>query len=518
MPNFVAIEINDNKLLVACAKNAAQRCQFNQLFEIPFEDGATGPEIGEKLQSALSERGVSRAEMVGLVCRQDAEIREVAVPPAPDDELPDLVRFQAKNVFASLNDSWLFDFVPLAHIEGEPLNVLAVAIPPHVRDMFEQISSAAGLKLKRLVFRPFALCDLFSGMLAGEDRRLLMLPVDGRFDAMVTSGSQMVAARSFNINRDAEPQAVARQAVVEIRRTIASSRGALHGGEIQQIIVGGAKEQWSDLESQLKEKLELPIVFFAPMGCIDPAQFTAPEMPQFPERYSATIGALVRESNSSKHGVDFLNPRRPVVKKRDYRKLLVPLAVAAMLFLMAGGYGWYVLNEQAKVIEAKRDELDNERKLNNGTDLIIGEVGVMDEWQAGKVNWMDDLAFISEKLLTPDDVIISKFRGIEKRDGYQIELNSQVSREKSTDSTWQETFSERYAPPVFKDITENPKSKTHPINRPFRLDRSKDVALTIEQVNKVAQQRRMAELDALDEPEPDSDADGETDKTEAEAG
>ena len=502
MPNFIAIEITDQKLLVACAKTSVKGYQFNHLFELPVEEGALGQEIGEDLKAALTERGITRAELIGLVCRQDAEVREVSVPPAPENELPDLVRFQAKNVFASLNDSWLFDFVPFEQFGEEQQRVLAIAIPPQIKDRFEAIATAAGMKLKRLVFRPFALCDLFEGMLAGDERRLLLLPAAGRFDVMATIGNQMVAARSFNVSGDAEPDAVARQVVGETRRTIASTRTALGGREVQQLIIGGPKEQWSELEEELAGKIDLPVVFFAPMGCIDPSQFTAPNMPEFPERYSATLGALVKESKQVKHGIDFINPRRPVARKRNYKKLLIPLAAAGLFVLASLAYGWYLLNAQAKVIAEKQEILKREKGFNEGTDQIIGEVAVVDEWQAGKVNWLDELAFVSEKLLTPDDVIISKFRGVETKKGFLIDLNSQVSREKSTDDTWQDKFVERYNPPEFGTISPNPKSETHPVNRPFKLTKDKDVFAVIDSINETAKERMFEDLDTESEEQP----------------
>ena len=521
MPNFIAIEITDRKLLVACAKTSVRGCQFTQLFEVPIEEDASGQAIGQELKNELAQRGVARAELIGLVSRQDAEMREVSVPPAPQNELPDLVRFQAKSIFASLNDSWLFDFVPFEQFGEDQQRVLAIAIPPQIKERFDVVASAAGMKLKRLVFRPFALCDLFEGMLAGDERRLLILPAAGHVDVMATIGNQMVAARSFNVSADAQPEAIAKQIVGETRRTISSTKTALGGRDVQQLIIGGSKDQWSELETELTGKIDLPVVFFAPMGCIEPSQFSAPEMPEFPERYSATLGALVKESKQAKHGIDFVNPRRPIVKKRDFRKLLIPLAAAGLFVLVALGYGWYLLNQQNKLIEAKRKALLDKQKLNagseqvDGTDQVIGEVAVIDDWHAGKVNWMDDLAFISEKLLTPDDVIISKFRGIESKKGYLIDLNSQVSQAKSTDETWQEKFKVRYDDPEFGKISQNPKSTTHNVNRPFKLTKSKNINETVEAINALANKRRNEDLEAESAEQPVDDSSVGESETEA---
>ncbi len=497
MPNYIAIEIEDQKLLVASVRTTGRSYQINHLFEMDIEEGALGQQIGEALKIELSNRGLARTELIGMVGRKDAEIREMKVPPAPDDELPDLVRFQARNVFASLNDNWLFDYVPFERAEGEQQRVLAVAIPPQIKDQMDTIADAAGLKLKRIVFRPFALCDLFEGLLSGDDNRLLILPVNGRFEVMVTKGNQLAAARSFSASKSGDRDAVARHAVGEIRRTIASTKSSL-GGSLQQVIVGGAKEEWLELEQAFKESSDLPIVFFAPLGCVEPSRFTATQMPERPERFAATVGALVNESKSAKHTVDFVNPRRPKVKKRDYRKILIPLAALGLIVLMGAGYGWYALNEQTKSIEEARNQLEKDRQLNADTDRLIGEVAALDTWMAGKVNWMDELAFISEKLLTPDDIIISKFRGVETSKGFQIALTSHVSIEQEDDNTWQESFGDRYKAPIFDQIdsVEVEAIKDHPVLRPFKLEQDLDVFGKVERINQLAKAKRDAEFES----------------------
>ena len=50
------------------------------------------------------------------------------MPPAPDEELPDMVRFQAMRDFTQLSDDTPLDFIPLRADGEEHRNVLAAAI------------------------------------------------------------------------------------------------------------------------------------------------------------------------------------------------------------------------------------------------------------------------------------------------------------------------------------------------------------------------------------------------------
>ena len=49
------------------------------------------------------------------------------MPPAPDNELPDLIRFQAMREFGAMQSDWPLDFIPLDSDPEQPRSVLAAA-------------------------------------------------------------------------------------------------------------------------------------------------------------------------------------------------------------------------------------------------------------------------------------------------------------------------------------------------------------------------------------------------------
>ncbi|MEM9410828.1 MAG: hypothetical protein AAGA30_06920 [Planctomycetota bacterium] len=511
MPNFVAIEICQNQLLVACAKTSGRRYQINHLFEIEMVDGESALEIAEKLKSQLADAGMSRSEVIGLVGRQDAEIREVTVPPSPKNELPDLVRFQSKSVFASLNDNWLFDFVPFDTSETEQQNVLAMAIGPQVRDRIQDIVEGAGLKLKRIAFHPYAMCDLFEGHFNDESNRLLLVPMGRRFELIVTRGKHLLATRSFQIKPDQDQDATAKQAVNEVRRTLASLRA-----EVSELIVGADEVQWDKLRSAFNDSFDEPIAFVQPLSRLNASNFKANPIPESPERYSALIGSLIRESTMEKPVVDFLNPRKPEVKKTDYRAILIPIAAMILLMMIGVGYGWYSLNQIASKQELKQKELNRLRKQNEGVNQLLGEVEKLDQWYAHKVNWLDELAWISDKMLTPDDIIIKRFRGVELDGEIMIDLNSRMTKAKSEDTEWKKLFSSRYGP-NFGGSEELTGDEDHPVVRPFVLKRNVDVDMVKDKLVDLVYDLKQAEMESTDEElnnvEDGSDALNEQDTT-----
>ena len=62
--------------------------------------------------------------------RDQVQMKLLSLPPAPPEELPDLVRFQAEREFTALGDDAALDFIPLAGDATTQHQVLAVALSP----------------------------------------------------------------------------------------------------------------------------------------------------------------------------------------------------------------------------------------------------------------------------------------------------------------------------------------------------------------------------------------------------
>ena len=77
------------------------------------EDG-----IVETLRKAISERGLEKTETLVAIGRGKAELRELTLPPVPEDELPDMVRFQAIRSFASSGESATVDYLVTDRKDG----------------------------------------------------------------------------------------------------------------------------------------------------------------------------------------------------------------------------------------------------------------------------------------------------------------------------------------------------------------------------------------------------------------
>ena len=158
MPQLFALEWDSREIRLMVASGRGRQVVIEQAFSIPCETDSsaadTAEQIGQRIAAELDARGLGRGEAVVAVGRNSIELRQLQLPPAPDEDLPEMVRFQATREFNELDDKWLLDFVPIDGSAETPRTVLATAIAPAVLGQIEAVCEHAGLKMRRLLLRP----------------------------------------------------------------------------------------------------------------------------------------------------------------------------------------------------------------------------------------------------------------------------------------------------------------------------------------------------------------------------
>ncbi len=107
---------------------------------LPFRN-----DIGKFIASALNQAGISPQDALVAVGRASIELRFLNVPPVPNAELPDLVRFQASRQFLKPHEGGELDFVPLNSSGIHPLRFWQLQFQPMPLNHVRTLCSAAGL-------------------------------------------------------------------------------------------------------------------------------------------------------------------------------------------------------------------------------------------------------------------------------------------------------------------------------------------------------------------------------------
>ena len=433
MPHVVAFEVENEHLLVAVARTSQRRMVVERAFDISLTEEDSDEEIGDRLRGWLASHSIHRADAIAVVSRSSAEIRELEVPPAPDDELPDLVRFKARSDFGSLNDAWSLDFVPFSNDPGQPRQVLAAAISPELLKQITVIAEAAGVKLKHIVFRPYATVDLLHAKLADGRCRIIVDETGDQTDISLTDGNKLVATRTVLIPLNDSSEARAMKLLREARRTITSMSKRLDGKSISEILICGEHaDEVEHLENSFIKQIEVATHILEPFSLVDTrGGFTRPEKS---ESYTALLGALSQQASDGKHTIDFLNPRKTSVASTDFSRFYRSGGIVAAGLLLLAIMGWWVLSSQTREIGELQSKLKAQLVMNesagnpsNNVDRLLNEVAPIDKFLAEAPNWLDEVYKISGRMKSPDDIIVDLFDAGVRRNGPEIDLAGRVS-------------------------------------------------------------------------------------------
>ncbi len=107
MPKKIAIDWDETELRLVAAQCSGSSFKVTDAAVIPVENA----DVVGTLRAAIAKRGLENTETLVAIGRGQAELRELQLPPVPDDELPDMVRFQAIRSFASAGESATVDFL-----------------------------------------------------------------------------------------------------------------------------------------------------------------------------------------------------------------------------------------------------------------------------------------------------------------------------------------------------------------------------------------------------------------------
>ena len=444
--SLIALELEDNRIFAAVARVSGRRVQIQNLFS--FEIEGSDKNVGDQLKEQLAKHRISRGDAIVVVSRGSAEVRLVDVPPAPDNELPDIVRFIARNEFASLNDNWMLDFVRLSGDGASTGHVLAAGVSPEMSNQIKSIAEHAGLRLKHVVLRPFAAVDFVRDRIRDDLVHLLIDFNHHQVDLTIVDGAKVVATRTIRLTSSG---AATDKLVPEIRRTIASSSKALAGKTVNEVVLFGSADDHNHLAEKLQARLEADVQIVDPLKH---ANVSGKVDCDDPSRYIALMGALQSQSRRQKPEIDFLNPKKMETNKGDYSKYLLYGGLAVAGLLMLASVGWWSLRNQQQQIDEMRGNLVAIQDQNNGNagmpsvEKTLAEVGKVDQWYVESVNWHEQLLDYSNLSLTADDTIVDSFNGNgpTSRSQAKIDVNARATNlptEKELINSLSEVYSVR---------------------------------------------------------------------------
>ena len=430
MARFLALEWDDTEARLAVASSRGDQVIIEQAFSVALgparpDGGQAETDVGERIAAALAARGLGRIDTLVAVGRTHIELRKLSVPPAPDDELPELVRFQALREFTTLNESWPLDFLPIDEAPDQSRTVLAAAIDPALVEQIHQTCQTAGVKPRRLILRPCAAASLL-GRSETTAPAAIRLLVD-EADLTVIDDRKVVFLRTARLPGDPLGEATPTQALLsEIRRTIAAAQNQLAGRPVESIVLCGAGGQHEELAALLAAQLSLPTELFDPFGGLSLGTELRRGLPDQPGRFAPLLGALLDELLQTPHGIDFLHPRRrPEAVGRRNTYALAGLA-AATLVLAVFWYGWLQSRSLEREIRRLKVESAGLQKKITALSEEKKAADAIEKWTATEVVWLDELQWLAESFPPAQEAMLTQLQLASGIDGGEMNMDGVV--------------------------------------------------------------------------------------------
>jgi len=439
MPQVLALEWDSSEARLVVAGSRGERVAIDQAFAVPLrrpqgeEEAQEEVDVGRQIAAALSARGIGRFTTLVAVGRASIELRQLNLPPAPDNELPELVSFQAMREFNQFDEDWLLDFVPLDEAQAEgPRSVLAAAIGPELVAQIQRTCEKAGLTPERLILRPCAAASLLGRThpAGPAPPRLLVDLLSDEADLTVMLDRKVVFLRTTRIGGDPLQNADQRPALfAEIRRTIAAAENQLGGRRIEAITLCGSGEQHAALAQSIGKDLGAPTELFDPFAGLSLSRELRGELPDHSGRFAPLLGMALAELEQTGHAIDFLHPRRRPQPPSRRPKLLVAGMAAVVLVGAVLGYRSLQRRWVAGDIGRLSGEIKQQEKEVAAAKKAVGAATAIQKWTETDVVWLDELYRLSTDFVPAKQAMLTDLRLTPGSRGGKMTLDGLAARQ-----------------------------------------------------------------------------------------
>jgi Tfp pilus assembly PilM family ATPase len=352
----------------------------------------SGREIGQRLAAAITGGVDGKVTTLVGAGRDNVQMQLLSLPPAPDDELPELVRYQAEREFTALGSDAALDFIPITGDSQTPHQVLAVALNATGLAEAREIGEALGVEPDRIPLRACAAAELVrrAGVVPAGKVALVVNPLTDEADLTVLVGDKVVLMRTVRLPEPSQSEDQRRALVGEIRRTMAAVRQQSADRSVDRVVVCGHPAQL-DQGGGLPDALDVPVTLFDPTTYA-PSGLSVHGVPaESLGRFAAVLGMALGEADRRPPIVDFANVRRRHEARRFTRVHALAAAAAALAVLWFAAHLWRQASDPARELAHLENRIEHLQTQAQMYKDVTTQAAAVERWLATDVNWLDEL-------------------------------------------------------------------------------------------------------------------------------
>ena len=409
MVNKLAIDWDESELRLVAAQCNGPKVTVTDAAVIPLVNN----NVIETLRLAIKQRGLEKTITLVAIGRGKAELRELRLPPVPDEELPEMVRFQAIRTFASAGDSATVDYL-VTKRTGDGIEMIVAAVGPSGLTEVRQTCQAADLEVKRISLRPLASAALYFSQCHDVGLSHVSSQGDILLIDLLANDAEIIVARNDRVifvrtvRMPAKEQKLGKALAGELRRSLAAcgSRESL-----DRVVLWGRESVHAEEQQMLAQASGSEVQVINPFDLVKLRPEAQSALPEHVGRLAPLIGLLVADEVAGDRLIDFLNPRkRPEQTPNPVRKIAiigVPVFAAAII-------GW-MMYRQLSNLDRQIQQLRSANATRTAdvekANASIERTETIDSYLDGNVNWLSEVERLAIAMPPSDRMIVRSLAG-----------------------------------------------------------------------------------------------------------
>jgi Tfp pilus assembly PilM family ATPase/Tfp pilus assembly protein PilN len=419
---FVAIDYDSREVRLVVFRLVRKVPTILAAESVAVEEGldiADAEALGRFLRPTIGRLGLRNAAAVMCVGRTQAVLKSLQLPAEETGELAAMVQFQVSRELPFPAEEGVVDFTRAEHFDvsesaetgGTP--VLAAAVRLEAVDVAGRLCDQAGLRLERLGLRPQANLRAVGQCVRTEPgERLLLVNITAdevEIDFFADETLEFSRAATLAVPDAADDggdrQGAIRRVVLEVNRSLQSFQAMQGGGQVDACLVAGGTGIEEPVVAALADSLR------APSEMLDPAGGFALPGDGRQSRFVACLG-LASGQSAAALPFDFVNPKRPPEPRDTRRPKALAVVAAAMAAVLLGFFlHTRVLGQRRDAVDELAAEVEKIEDANRGLRIVEKRVEKIQQWRQEKVDWLDQLACLSQRMPGAGDVYLTSLRG-----------------------------------------------------------------------------------------------------------
>jgi len=428
MAQYLAVDWDATELRIVLASSQRGLIRILKAESTPLEfdersDGTQTADFGQTLKHLVKSYKVPHAPLLLGLNRASVDMMTFRLPKSKPEELPDLVKNQALRDSPGFTETSSLDFIFSPAPEGDQLRSIAATITRTQLKQYRGICQAAGLRAKRIEFRPLALAELYWNSTPASDQPVLLVQcTTSEIDMVVVEATHVVFVRAIKLPDSLTEAERTERIASEIGRTIAVSRQEVEGATLEKVILYGNTDEFTSLQERLTDQ-EIETIIQNPfqLPCVlAPAKANITGASDNPGHYAALFGMILGEQSKSSARIDFLHPREKPQPLNIARFVALFLLLVGIVGFAA--YAWNnrqlaQLNQNLADLKEEVTQLYARYQQNNPTYIQLWFAG---NWEIQPLIWLDELRDISVRMPPEQDVVIEQMTFGTGRENNQI--------------------------------------------------------------------------------------------------